>query len=305
MKRAAMIGVLCAMLLTVAACKVKVGPGDTAWQESVRAHRHDADLGGFTLHYIDLGQGEPVVMIHGFADSTYCWHENIAPLLNAGKRLILVDQPGMGNSGLPPEPYRYAVENQAGEILKLLDQLNVERFALVGSSMGGGIALYLSLTRPQRVTRAVVIDPTTFPPHDSPALAEPGMEPLVKIFGGRLMFRAALRQVYYDRSKVDEVLVDEYVHYANKDGYARALTALGRDFFSPEFVRMSERYGELQTPVLAIWGLRDKWVPPAQGVRLAAQAPRCRLELIPDVGHLPHQELPAAVNPLLVEGLSD
>ncbi|HPQ70524.1 MAG TPA: alpha/beta fold hydrolase [bacterium] len=303
MKRAAMVGLLCVLLLTATACKVKVGPGDTAWRELVRAQRHDADLGGYTLHYIDLGRGEPVVMIHGFADSTYCWHENVAPLVSAGKRLILVDQPGMGNSGLPPAPYRYTAENQAGEILKLLDKLNIERFALVGSSMGGGISLCLSLLHPQRVTKAVVIDPAAYRMPDGAALAEPGMQPLVKVFGGRFFFRAALRQVYYDKNKVDDVLVDEYVRYANKDGYAHALTSLGRDYFSPEFDRMSGHYAELQPPVLAIWGLRDKWVPPAQGVRLAAQAPDCRLEYIPDAGHLPHQELPAAVNPLLVEFL--
>lgn len=304
-KRLVMVWLICCLLPAVAACKVEVGPGDAAWQALVKEHRRTADLGGYKLHYIDIGRGAPVVMIHGFADSTYCWHENVAPLLAAGRRLIIVDQPGLGHSELPPAPYRFTMENQAGEILKLIDRLGLKQFALVGSSMGGGIALYLSLEHPQRVTKTVAVDPAAYRPDDPSVLGKPGMETIVKWFGGRWMYRAALRDTYYDADKVDETLVDEYVRYLDKDGYAKALTSLARDYFSPVFEQMTQRYGAMQVPVLAVWGAHDTWVPPEQGVKLNTQAPHCRLELIPDAGHLPHQEIPAAVNPLLLEFLGE
>ena len=99
------------LMLVGMGCSRSTDLRDQTWAQMVDAHRRDVEVGGAMLHYIDLGAGQPVVMIHGIADSTYSWHNNAQVLLDAGLRLILVDQPGFGNSSAPDE-WTYSVENQ-------------------------------------------------------------------------------------------------------------------------------------------------------------------------------------------------
>ena len=294
--------------LTLAGCKVRIGEGDRPWNELTASHSRVADMGTYRLHYVDMGQGEPVVMVHGYSDSTYCWHENVQPLLDAGFRVILVDQPGLGRSEVPPEPYAFSLENQAGEVLKLLDQLHLKEFNLVGSSMGGGIALYLSLQHPDRVQRLVVVDPPCYPPPGHGLhrlLALPGMVHIAPAFTGRWMIRSALRDVYYNDDMVDEVLVDEYASAMNKKGFLKVLASLSRDYYSDEYSNMTEEYGRLAPPLLIIWGAGDKWVPQAFGEKLHREVPHSRYEVVRNCGHLPHQELPELVNPILIGFLTN
>jgi pimeloyl-ACP methyl ester carboxylesterase len=293
-----------ALALAVAACKVEVGLGDQAWRGAVANYRHDADVGGYKLHYIDVGQGEPVVLIHGFADSTYTFSKNIAPLVAAGRRVILVDQPGLGRSELPPEPYVYSLENQSEQILKLLDQLGLQRFAVGGSSMGGGVSLYLAWKHPDRVTRAALFDPACFRLDQygwMPLVSHPSIARLATAIAIREGVAYGLYDVFFDTNKVTSAVIDEYAQALNKPGFQDVLWRLIHDYFSPEFERMTRSYGEIKTPMLLIWGDHDKWAPPLLGPRLRDAIPGSRLIVVPDCGHLPHFERPEVVNPFIVD----
>jgi len=301
-----------ALLLLVAAlaasgCEVRVGEGDRAWNELVGPYRHDADLDGTRIHFIDMGSGTPVILVHGFADSTYSWHRNLRPLLDAGFRAVLLDQPGLGRSGTPPPSYVYAVENQAAAVLALADHLGLERFCLVGHSMGGGIALYLTVNHPERVLRTAVIDPACYKPPGhglTQLLAVPGVPALADTFKTRALVERSLEDVYVHDDMVDEILVDEYARPMNRKGYFATLGALRGQYFSEAFRRMTGQYGRLATPLLIIWGESDTWVPPALGRRLHDAVPGSRLETIPEAGHNPHQEAADAVNALLLQFLA-
>lgn len=293
--------------LAASGCEVRVGEGDRAWNELVAPHRHDADLDGTRIHFIDMGSGTPVILVHGYADSTYSWHRNLEPLLEAGFRVILVDQPGLGRSGTPPPSYVYTVENQAAAVPALADHLGLERFCLVGHSMGGGIALYLAVNRPERVLRTAVIDPACYEPPGhglTRLLAVPGVPALADTFKTRYLVERSLQDVYVHDDRVDDILVDEYARPMNRKGYFATLGKLRKAYFSEAFRRMTERYGSLEPPLLIIWGEEDTWVPPAFGTRLREAVPGSRLETIPESGHNPHQEAADAVNALLLEFLA-
>ncbi len=293
--------------LALAACEPRIGEGDKDWNRAVAQHRHELALPGSFLHYVDLGEGDPVLMVHGFADSSYCWHENAPALRDAGFRTVLADQPGMGRSGMPAADWVYAIENQAAAILALADHLDLQRFHMAGSSMGGAIALYLALHHPQRVASLALFDPASQALEGGhmklagSALAGLGAETLC----GRWVFKAVLRQVYYDDALVDSTLVDEYARPARKDGYRAAMGRLARDYFSPAYHDMTARYGELRAPALVVWGAEDAWLPASMGQDLAERLPAARLDVIPQAGHLPHQERPAVVNPLLLAFLEE
>jgi pimeloyl-ACP methyl ester carboxylesterase len=291
------------LVVIFCSCETKIGEGDKAWNEAVANYRKTADMGGYSLHYIDMGSGEPLVMVHGFADSSYSWHENAAILKDSGHRLIIVDQPGLGRSDAPPDPYVFSIENQAKAIVALTEKLGLTEFCIIGHSMGGGIALYITLNYPEKVRKAVVIDPVCYKAPDIEILSLPGMGYLASKFGGRWAVRMGLEDAYYDSGKVNDAMIDEYARPITKPGYWRTLISLEKQYFSPGFKEMTQSYRQIHTPVLIIWGRNDTWLPVAQGVRLNEEINDSKLAVMEQCGHNSHQECKNKVNPLLAKFL--
>lgn len=101
------------------------------------------------LNYQEVGQGQPVVLIHGFPFDHTAW-EPVVPLLRDHARLILPDLRGFGKSPVTPDPI-YTMRMHADDILELLDRLNIDSAVLVGHSMGGYVALNFARAYPQRL----------------------------------------------------------------------------------------------------------------------------------------------------------
>jgi len=69
-------------------CSFKIGKGDKVWNDFISPHSNLVDMGNYKMHYVDIGKGKPIVLVHGFSDSTYCWHNNIAKAINWEEELI-------------------------------------------------------------------------------------------------------------------------------------------------------------------------------------------------------------------------
>jgi pimeloyl-ACP methyl ester carboxylesterase len=279
------------------------GKGDEPWRALAGPHRRDLAVGGSSVHYIDMGRGRPVLLIHGLADSTYAWHRNVPALVESGLRVILVDQPGMGLSGAPPAPYRYSVENQASAVRAVADHLNLGRFDLVGSSMGGGVALYLAWKLEARVRSVTAIAPVCYRVGRHGFMAMPGARFLARIVPGRWLVRRMLEDIYFDPGLLNGSLIDEYCLVLRRSGFIDAVVSMRLQYFSDEFDRMAARYERMRTPLLIVWGDHDRWVSRRYGQRLHEAVPGSRFEIIEKAGHVPHQERPGAFNRLLVDFL--
>ena len=293
-------------LFTFSACKVNGNPADIGWNDMVAPYRHMVDMDGYRMSVIDMGKGEPVIMIHGFADSTYCWHNNAKALNDAGFRTILIDYPGFGQSTIPPDDFIFSVENLGKEIIALADKLKLEKFSVIGSSMGGGISLYLAGNYPHRIIKAVPIDPACYtmkPPPLLALLSDDNFGYQAEPFISKATVKVALRQCYRDKSKVTNTFVDEYARPLSKPGYIRAMIRLLREYESPKAHSMIQKYDEISRPVMIIWGDKDQWVPPKFGPRLNKDIPGSKLYMIKNAGHLPHQEQPEVVNPIFIKFL--
>ena len=126
------------------------------------AHAQDAgrffDSNGVRIHYVDQGEGEPVVLVHGFLAS---YAENweapgiMQALGTAGYRVIALDCRGHGQSGKPQDPGQYGLE-MVRDVVRLLDHLNVERAHVVGYSMGGLITNKFRASHPERLLTATL-----------------------------------------------------------------------------------------------------------------------------------------------------
>ncbi len=272
---------------------------DARWHRLVDAHRHDVEIDDLRLHYVDLGAGNPVVMIHGIADSTYSWHENAAALVDAGFRVILVDQPGFGRSAIPAAGWIYSVENQAEAVLRVVDRLGIDHFSLVGHSLGGGESLYLAWKHPDRLDRVVVLSPAS---RRTSCPFGRGTDLVAWVVGTRSFVARALRSAYARSDRVSEDMIDEYAGLLDRPGRMGngVLGGVCAGYFSPSFEQMTSSYSELKPALLIVWGDRDTWHPLEFGTTLRAAVPGARLEVVPEAGHNVHQERPDLVNPLLI-----
>jgi len=112
--------------------------------------------GNIELYYEDHGSGKPVVLIHGYPLSSASWEKQVPPLLNAGYRVITYDRRGFGKSSQPTEGYNYDTFSE--DLHKLITELKLRDFTLVGFSMGGGeIARYFGKYGSKGVSKAVII----------------------------------------------------------------------------------------------------------------------------------------------------
>ena len=107
---------------------------------------------GVSLHYIDEGQGPVVLLLHGFPNSMHVWRHQVPALLDAGYRVIAVDNRGMGRSDAPVDVDAYALREIVADLVAILDACSVERLAVVGHDWGALIAWVLVDSIGDRVT---------------------------------------------------------------------------------------------------------------------------------------------------------
>ncbi|HEY76191.1 MAG TPA: alpha/beta fold hydrolase [Thermoflexia bacterium] len=257
------------------------------------------------LQVTEAGVGEPVLLIHGFADSAYTWHRNIGALTEAGFRVLAYDQPGHGESGLP-EGFRFGVDDLARVALGLLDALGIERVHVVGSSMGGGVALYLAIHHPDRVRRVVPVAPVCYHPPFRPSVYLfrcPPFLALARWIAGPWLVGPVLRSQYADPTLLTPDVLDHYRRAFERPEYLEACAGMLRDYWNRAFYETARRYGEIRAPLHLIWGERDTWVPPRRfALRLAADT-GADLTIVARAGHLVQQARPGPFNRALLRAL--
>lgn len=224
---------------------------------------------GIEIAYLDEGEGEPILLIHGFGSNLAVnWRSTgwIDTLKASGRRVVAFDNRGHGSSGKPRDPALYRPGRMAHDAANLMDHLKIDRADVMGYSMGGRIAVFLALDRPERVRSLVIGGMGT-------ALLE-GM-------GGEERIAAALEAPNLD-AVTDEV-GKIYRKFAEQTGAdLKALAACIRG--SRETVP-AERLAQLRVPVLVAVGTRDKVAGSAKG--LAHLIPGAEALDIPDREHLP------------------
>jgi len=110
------------------------------------------DSDGVPIHYVDEGEGDPIVLVHGFAASLQGnwvasgWFDTLRPI----RRVIALDCRGHGKSGKPHEPAAYAMNEMSDDVVRLMDHLGVARADLFGYSMGGAISMRAMVRTPER-----------------------------------------------------------------------------------------------------------------------------------------------------------
>lgn len=238
------------------------------------------DKGGsapLRLHYVDEGEGRPLVLIHGWPLSHHMWEPQINALTGVGFRVIAYDRRGFGDSDKPADGYDH--DTLAADLNALLEALNVKDATLVGFSMGGGeVARYLSRYGTHRVSRAVFVSAVTPYLMKSPDKAE-SVDPEV--------FDEMLREVFDDAARASPRAAQQCVH------------AFSSTDFRADLARIT-------VPTLFIHGDQDQIVRiEASAVRAAYVTPGARLEVVHGAPHDLHRTHGKTLNRLITEFVSE
>ena len=264
-------------------------------------------LGDLSLHGRTIGRGLPLLFLHGFAQSSYCWREVSACLPDY--RRIALDLKGHGDSDKPRDG-SYRVSDQARLVLAAIRALELPELVLVGHSLGGAVALTaaaeLQETGTPRLRGLVLLDAVSFPqriPWPLQVLRLPLVgEAAAGLAAARLAVRTAFRIAYHDRSRISEEMVAEHARCMNLPGARAALVSTARHMTDEPVWELASG---VTCPALVIWGRHDPLVPLAVGERLAAALPQARLEILEECGHYPQQEEPEGTARLMGEFVSE
>lgn len=273
--------------------------GDPDWKTLLEtdAHVRFVAVGEHRLRVIEIGVGEPVLLVHGLGDSAYTWHRNLRALARAGFRALAYDHPGCGESALPPG-FRFGVDGLARLAVGLLDALGFEWAHLVGSSMGGGIGLQLAVHQPDRLRRVVLAAPTCYYGACRPfvyLLRCPLFAALCRGLAGPRLAWPILRSMYGDPALLTPAVLAQYQMTTRRPEYPHALTGMLRDYWNHAFTEAARRYSRIRVPLHLVWGARDIWVSTRCGPRLAADT-GAGLTVIAGAGHLVQQARPRPFN---------
>jgi pimeloyl-ACP methyl ester carboxylesterase len=258
-----------------------------------------ADVNGTRLFYEIAGAGPPLTLIHGFSLDTRMWDDQYAALAQR-YRVLRYDLRGFGRSAVPgAERYSHAEDLHA-----LLGYLEIERTALIGFSLGGGIAISFALANPASVD-ALIVASCLLPGRR--LSAELGASFGAIWSAGRALGVAAARERWlqhqlfasiHARPELNARLIQIVSGYSgwewtNKDPQI---------FPEPP---LAERLGEIHAPMLAIIGERD--LPDFHSIAalIARDVPTARRVVLPGVGHMLNMEAPERFNQLVIDFLAE
>jgi pimeloyl-ACP methyl ester carboxylesterase len=264
-------------------------------------HRY-VDLGGLRLHVAEAGDGDPLVMVHGWPQHWFAWRRLI-PKLAGRYRVICPDLRGFGWSDAPRG--RYEKETLAGDLLGLLDVLGLDRVRLVGHDWGGLAGFLACLRAPKRFERFVplgIVSPWFRPTFSLATLAGVAYQSVIiaPLLGRRITAHPAFTRALIRRgsSRPDAWTPDEVATFADQfrePERAKASVALYRSFQFLEVWPMAfGRYANrrLTVPTLALYGEHDPVVRDSAFRRAERHSDSLRVERVNGAGHFLPEEVP-------------
>ncbi len=282
------------------------------WTEvSWRDHLRWVEVEGRPANVLDVGDGPPLVFVHGLSGSWQNWLLNIPAFMDS-HRVIAMDLPGFGASPMPRE--RITISGYGRWLDALLAELDVEAAAVVGNSMGGFIAAETAIKFPARVERLAlvaaagisverqrsdgilrVLEVTENVSQFLMARFLSKSDALVARPRGR---KALMWFVAAHPDQLDPRVVKEQMSGANTPGFVPALDALTS-------YPIRDRLSEIGCPTWLCWGPKDLLVPVRDAREVDELIPDSRLTIYEDTGHVPMLERPERFNRDLAEFLAE
>ena len=260
------------------------------------------------VHYVEKGDGKPIILIHGFLYHTVMWKKNIDALAEKFK-VYAIDLWGWGYSERLKK-MEYSFELYGKQVTGFMDALNIKRATLAGQSMGGGISVYVAAHYPERIDRLILIDPAVIP-YPMTTIGKIYQLPFIGEFfnaipGNALMKNNIKTIWFYDKNKVTEEYTREVLQpLCIKGSYDVMMYILRNVLKEPYVEKEANLLAKMNKPTLIIHGREDKAIPLDRSEALNDLWKGSKLEIFQKAGHSPHEEYPEKFNKLAIDFLSE
>jgi pimeloyl-ACP methyl ester carboxylesterase len=252
-------------------------------------------VNGMQVHHVDVGMGEPIVLIHGITATHRYWKQNVAHLAER-RRVLALDLPGFGRSEKPDADY--SLDFFVRAVIDFLDTKNIRRASLIGNSLGGLIAMATAIDHPKRVERLVLVDPAV---QRMPfgafsrvmKLMERGFA-LARRAGATAppkvpvrVIEALFQAVFPGQPELAKRYVRSYTHAMQTAEYPLHMRTAFRAAHGVLRRPMQAQASAISHPTLIVWGARDFLMPVWSAHKLRTAIPRSELLIYSESGHCP------------------
>jgi len=250
------------------------------------------DVDGLKIYYKETGpQAAPaLLLLHGFGSSLQAWDDWSVKLAQK-YRVIRLDLPGFGLTGASPAN-DYSEEKDLAFLTHFADKLSLEKFSVIGHSMGGKMAWSLAASQPERVQALVLMAPDGFPetkdigtkPYEVPAIMG-----LIKYVLPKYLVRKSIEPAFAEADALSDALVNRYYDMLRAPGVRGAILERSNQTIYTDPV---PRLKAIKAPTLLIWGEQDQMIPSTNAQSYANVLSNSTTVIVPKLGHLLQEEQP-------------
>jgi pimeloyl-ACP methyl ester carboxylesterase len=289
------------------------------WRRHLR--RVEVDTSGFEAHegseadpavtdvsYVEIGEGPPLVFVHGLGGCWENWLENL-PHFAQSHRVIALDLPGFGDSPMPG--WEISISAYGSLVNSFCQALETGPVPLVGNSMGGFISAEVAVSEPTSVQKLVLVsaagvsharmrrEPAEMVGRMARAAAPLALRGQERALRRPRLRKRMVRQLFFRPAELPREFIWETVQGGM---HAPGLVAAIRGLAGYDFL---DRLEDVEIPTLVVWGRNDLIVPASDGEEFAERIGGAQLEIFDHCGHLPMAEHPVRFNRLLESFLAE
>ncbi|MGB7293261.1 MAG: alpha/beta fold hydrolase [Thermodesulfobacteriota bacterium] len=265
-------------------------------------------VNGFNMHFVDEGNGDPIVLLHGDPTWGYLWRSFI-PALSERARCIVPDHMGMGKSEVPRQPYPYRLAHHIANLEALLIGLNLQQITLVVHDWGGPVGLGFAIRQPDCIKRLVITN--TWASAQWPGAPFPRLIEMIRSSGGEKFvlerngfLERALTGTTHHAERLTEVVMDAYRAPFPTPESRVAMLCWSRDIpvteVDPSYLEMRRIENSLslfaKTPTLIVWGMLDPVLPPSVLRWWQNVYPQATTHEIEDASHFLQEDAPEQIS---------
>jgi len=237
-------------------------------------------INGLQINYKMAGEGEPLLILHGWGGSSNSWIEVQKILAKEGLKVIVLDLPGFGKSKSPPLPW--GVEDYNRFVSNFIGEIGLEKVNLMGHSFGGRIAIKFAVLHPERLKKLILCASAGI---KHPLNFFQSIILKLSIFGNFLFSKRPFKR-YKDVAQNFFYSLLRHKDYAKAKGVMKeTLKKVLEEDLKPELC-------QIKTNTLLIWGSKDKAVPLEDVYLMKENIPQSVLEIIQGTSHTPNLEVP-------------
>ncbi len=258
---------------------------------------------GFKMHYLTKGEGEPLILIHGYGASVFAWRNSIDELAKHFK-VYVIDLKGFGLSDKPTDA-EYKIPAFIADLSIFMDVVGIKKAHLAGNSLGGAIAWGMAYAFPEKVISIIPIDPAVYPFNfilEFKLIGTPILGPatlyLFPGLGTRLMLH---KSIFYNTDKITKKMSKGYIAPTNDPKCRNALHQFMRVNNPDKYSGIDTILNQINIPTLIVWGENDEIIPVEQAYRMQKNILDSKLLIIPECGHCPNEEQPKVLNKAIID----